>query len=268
MNIENLEYLKERMQYLGFGDKLNANLEKNIAAEKDQFNLSVQGEFNKNGKKEIVEYTVDFTKSKQADMYFANNYKATLKNDDPEKEKSQVFYLNKGNGVTAKEAYNMLEGRAVHKKLTNRENEPYEAWLQLNFAQKDDKGSHKIQQYHSNWGYDLQKALEKHPVKALADPEKKDQLIKSLEKGNLVQVTYNRSEKDEKMFLEANPKERNITLYDGDMRKQFQGIKEFKEEKKDTKQGQDENKSQQKSKDDDPKKEPDSQKPKGKRMSA
>ena len=48
----------------------------------------------------------------------------------------QTFYLNKGKGVTAKEAYNLLEGRAVHKELTTKAGEPYKAWIQLDFENK------------------------------------------------------------------------------------------------------------------------------------
>lgn len=71
-----------------------------------------------------MDYQIDFSKSKQGDMYFVNKYQATLKNEDPGKDKSQTFYINKGNGVTAKEAYNMLDGRAVNKKLMDREDNP------------------------------------------------------------------------------------------------------------------------------------------------
>ncbi len=226
---KNVDYLKERIFFLGFGDKLNADLEKNIKAQKEQFQLPMQGEFNKGDKKEVVNFALDFTKSKQNDMYFLNNYKATLKNDDPEKERSQTFYINKGNGVTAKEAYNLLEGRAVHKKLTNKDGDPYEAWLQLN-PKKEENGNHKVQQYHSAYGFDLQKSLDKHPLKELVNPDQKERLIKSLEKGNLQEVSYTRNDKEEKMYVEANPKDRNVILYDAQMVKQFQGIKEKKGE--------------------------------------
>lgn len=267
MNDKNAEYLKERMFYLGFGDKLNADLEKNIKAQKEQFQLPIQAEFTKGDKKNIVEFNLDFTKSKENDMYFLNNYKATIKHDDPEKEKSQTFYINKGNGVTAKEAYNLLDGRAVHKKLTNKEGEPYEAWLQLN-PKVEENGNHKIQQYHSAYGFDLEKSLSKHPIKELADPEQKEKLKRSLEKGNLQQVTYTRNDKDEKMFLEANPKERNVIVYDDSMRRQFQGIKEHKEEKNEVKEGKEESNTQKQKpaekKDDS---EPGERKTKGRKMS-
>jgi hypothetical protein len=115
MNKENVDFLKERMFFLGFGDKLHNELEKKISQQPEKFNLSMQGEFQKGQQKSVVDYNIDFSKSKQSDKYFANNYTATLKNEDPAKEVSQKFYLNNGSGVTAKEAFNLLEGRAVHK---------------------------------------------------------------------------------------------------------------------------------------------------------
>jgi hypothetical protein len=243
MNEKNTEYLKDRLFFLGFGEKINGELEKNIKAQKDQFQLAIDGEFSKGDKKDVVKYLLDFSKSKENDMYFLNNYKATLKNDDSQKERSQTFYINKGTGVTAKEAYNLLEGRAVHKKLVNKQDEPYQAWIQLS-AQKNEQGNHKLQQYHTNYGFDLPKSLEKLPIRELTNPDQKDRLIKSLEKGNLQEVIFLRNDKEEKMFLEANPKDRNVIVYDESMRKQFQGIKEFREEKKEVKEGKEESNSQ------------------------
>lgn len=244
MNEQNAEFLKERLFYLGFGDKLNAELEKNMKAGKDQFQLPFRGEFSKGEKKEVVDYQVDFSKSKQGDMYFVNKYQASLKSDDPEKEKSQTFYINKGNGVTAKEAYNMLDGRAVNKKLMDREDNPYQAWLQINFKEKDDNGNHKLSRYHAAYGFDLEKSLGKHPIKELADADQKATVVKSLEKGNLHAVTFQRDGKEEKMFLEANPKERTVNVYDSEMRKQFQGIKEYTGEKNGLSQAKEENNAQ------------------------
>lgn len=233
MNRQNLDFLKDRLFFLGFGDKLNSELEKKIEGKAEKFTLPIQGEFGKDDQKKTIDYSLDFTKSKKEDMYFLNNYTATLKNEDPAKEKSHKFYLNNGSGVTAKEAFNMLEGRAVHKKnLENRDGQKYEAWLQLNFDQKDDKGNFKQQQYHQKWNYDLERNLSRHPIKELKDTNPKSDLIKSLQKGNLQQVTFLLENREAKWFVEANPKERNVNVFDENMRKQFQGIRQAKSEGK------------------------------------
>jgi hypothetical protein len=242
MNQQNVDFLKDRLFFLGFGDKLNAELEKKIEAKAEKFTLPIQGEFGKEDQKKTIDYSLDFTKSKKEDMYFLNNYTATLKNEDPTKEKSQKFYLNKGSGVTAKEAFNLLEGRAVFK--NNLEKKPkegaepgqkpekYEAWIQLNLGQKEDNGNFKQQQYHQKWNYDLEKSLAKHPIKELTDSNQKPDLLKSLQKGNLQQVTFIQENKEAKWFVEANPKDRNVNVYDENMRKQFQGIRQGKSEGK------------------------------------
>ena len=229
MNKENADYLKERLFFLGFGDKLNAELEKKMKAGEEKFKLPMVAEFTKGDKKDMVEYSVDFGKSKQTDIYFLNNYRATLAKPDSAEEPSQTFYINKGKGITAKEAYNLLDGRAVHKDLTNKEGEPYKAWLVLN-TKKEENGNHKLQQYHSAWGYDVEKSLHKHPIKELGDTTGKADLVKSMEKGNLQQATSSREGKEEKMYIEANPKDKIINVYNENMQKQFQGVREHKRE--------------------------------------
>jgi len=235
MNDQNTEFLKERLFYLGFGEKLNAELQRNINAGRENFQLPIQAEYKKGEKAAVVKYEVDFSKSKTTDTYFLNKYTATLKGADESKDKSQTFYINKGNGVTAKEAFNLLEGRAVYKKLVDREDKPYQAWIQLNFTEKDDNNNHKVQRYFPKYGFDLEKALSKLPVKELASDDRKAEIIKHLEKGNMPQVTYQRGENDEKMYLSTNPKERKVDVYDDQFRKQFQGIREYQGEKNEVK---------------------------------
>lgn len=224
MNVKNLEFLKEGLKYLGFGDKLNADLEGKIKEQPLEFKLNLVGEFNKDNIKDRVNYALDFKKSDQTDMYFLNRYLATLKNEDPKQDKSQTFYITKNSGVTAKEAYNLLSGRAVNKDLNNKEGQPYNAWLQLDFQEKDKNDNYKVKQYHQGYGYDLEMVASKYPIKELLNPEDKTKMMKSLEKGNLTQVTFAREGGEDKMFIAANPQYKTLDLYNAKMEKQFQGI--------------------------------------------
>lgn len=228
MNDQNAEYLKERLFYLGFAEKLNNQLEKHMKEGTEKFQIPFTAEFPKGDKKAVVEYSVDFSKSKKEDMYFLNKYQATLKDEDPSKEKTQTFYINKGNGVAAKEAFNMLEGRAVYKKLFDKDGDPYHRWEQLNFNQKDTYGNHIVQTYHEKYGFNVEKALSRHPIKELEDPIRKAELIKSLEKGNRPQVTVRIEGGEQKMFLETSPADRRVNVFDENGRKQFQGVREHK----------------------------------------
>jgi len=224
MNVKNLEFLKEGLKYLGFGEKMNVDLENKIKEQPAEFKLSMVGEFNKGDTKEKVNYSLDFRKSDQTDMYFFNRYQATLKNDDPSKDVTQTFYITKNSGITAKEAYNLLSGRAVNKDLNNKEGQPYNAWLQLDFQEKDKNDNFKVKQYHAGYGYDLEMVMAKYPIKEQLNAEEKTKLMKSLEKGNLTQVTFAREGGEDKMYVAANPQYKNLDLYNAKMEKQFQGI--------------------------------------------
>jgi hypothetical protein len=233
MNIKNLEFLKEGLKYLGFGDKLNADLEGKIKEQPLEFKLNLVGEFNKDNIKDRVNYTLDFKKSDQTDMYFLNRYLATLKNEDPKQDKSQTFYITKNSGVTAKEAYNLLSGRAVNKDLTNKEGQPYNAWLQLDFQEKDKNDNYKVKQYHQGYGYDLEMVMSKYPIKEQLNPEDKTKVMKSLEKGNLTQVTFAKEGGEDKMFIAANPQYKTLDLYNAKLEKQYQGIEKKEKQSED-----------------------------------
>lgn len=242
MNIKNFEFLRDGLRYMGFGDKLNNELEIKLKEQPDEFKLNLVGEFTKNGVNDKVNYTLDFKKSDQTDMFFFNRYQATLKNENPELERSQTFYVTKNSGITAKEAYNLLSGRAVNKDLSTKEGQPYNAWLQLDFQEKDKNDNYKVKQYHAGYGYDLEMTVAKYPIREQVEPDQKASLLKSLEKGNMTQVTFVKEGRDEKMFVTANPQFKTLDLYDSQMQKQFQGIE--KKEKSDQDKSQDKKETQ------------------------
>jgi hypothetical protein len=112
MNNENFQYLSDNLKYMGFGENLKSELEKNLNEGKADFQLHYKAEINK----KPFEATMNFRKSDSTDMYFFNNYHVSLEKNNGEKAE-QTFYLNKGKGVTGKEAFNLLDGRAVQKDL-------------------------------------------------------------------------------------------------------------------------------------------------------
>lgn len=212
MNQENLQYLKDNIKYMGFGEKLNSELEQKMQEGKTDFQLTASVEFNKKS----FEATLNFRKSDSTDMYFFNNYHASLERSNGDKV-DHTFYLNKGKGVTAKEAFNLLDGRAVHKDLVTKDGNEYKAWLQLDFETRKDKGF-EVKQFHENYGYDLKDAVQKFAVAELGDPDKEKALMTSLQKGNVQSVTIEKDGESHKMFMEANPQYKNVTLYDSNMK--------------------------------------------------
>jgi len=211
MNTRNLEFLKDSLKYLGFDEKMHAQLEKNMSEQQPEFRLQAEATFNK----EPIEATLHFRRSEQGEMYFFNKYEATLKGAD--ETRSQTFYIQKNSGITFKEAYNLLSGRAVHKELSNAEGQKYQAWLQLDLRQKDQHNNYQVKQFHSNYGYNMEAALAKHPIAELGDPSLKAALLKSMQKGNVQSVTFTKDGKEERMFIEASPQYKSINIYDGHM---------------------------------------------------
>lgn len=239
MNQENFDYLKDNIKYMGFGEKHHAELEKQLSNGLPQFQLQVQTQVN--GK----DFTamLNFRKSDNTDMYFFNSYHASLQRSNGEIV-DQAFYLNKGKGVTAKEAYNLLEGRSVFKELTTKDGEQYKAWIQLDFDKRDKNNNHEVKQFHENYGYDLKAAVSKFPINELADAEKAKSLIQSLQKGNIQSISIEKDGNASKMFVEANPQYKTVNVYDAQMKRmqkeglgQLQSVhqspnKEVKQEKK------------------------------------
>ena len=176
MNEKNLEYLKDNLKYMGFGDGLTSQLAKEVAAGQPQFQLHFEADMNKKAFAAVL----NFRKSDNSEMCFFNSYHASLKRTNGDVV-DQVFYLNKGKGVTAKEAYNLLEGRAVFKELTNKEGQSYHAWLQLDLSKRDKHNNHEVKQFHEHYGFNLSEAMQKFPIKEMQEADLRDVLLRSLE---------------------------------------------------------------------------------------
>lgn len=213
MNNENFQYLSDNLKYMGFGENLKTDLEKNLKEGKAEFQLQYKAEINK----KPFEVTMNFRKSDSTDMYFFNSYHASLQKENGEKAE-QTFNLYKGKGITGKEAYNLLDGRAVHKELVTKEGQPYKAWIQLDFEKKDNKNNFEIKQFHEKYGFDLKAAVEKFPIADLKESEKEKSLMQSLQKGNLQSVTIEKDGSNHKMFIEADPQFKKVNLYDSNMK--------------------------------------------------
>src|SRR5882757_6182131 len=138
MKQENLAFLHDNLKYLGFGeggphyDQVHEAIER---AGPEEFQVYTEAYFDEGSKLEACLY---FRRSDQHGMCFFNKYDELLRySDNPERNKAQTFYINKGSGVTFKEAFNLLSGRAVNKNLVSLEGEKYNAWIQINFEEKD-----------------------------------------------------------------------------------------------------------------------------------
>ncbi|MFW2476835.1 MAG: hypothetical protein ACN4EP_07965 [Sediminibacterium sp.] len=211
MNEENLEYLQKQMLYSGFGEGLNAQLEKKLKEGLPDFQLQASHEFGRD-KMEAVLY---FSRSKQdgSDKYFFNKYDATLNNDHGKFQ--QTFFINnKGQSITFREACNLLNGRSVYKELTPKDGARYKAWVKLDFSDRDAFNNAKLNYFNEKYGFDLKEALSRIPLKELGDPEKMAALFTSLQRGDLAQATMVKPTKEMPVQISADPKFKTIRMFD------------------------------------------------------
>jgi len=215
MNEQNVDYLKNQIKYTGFGENLSEHLMEKIEQQLETFTLEYQTTYGRS----LMEVELYFSKSLTQNMYFFNAYVVNLKG--PAGKMSQTFYINKGNSITLKEAYNLMSGRAVQKNFLNKEGTDYTCWVQLDPFTTTANGNYKLAYYHKNYGYDLELTISKYPILEMQLDEFKDSILTSLQKGNLQMVTFEIDGKEEIRFIEANPKFKSITIYNESMEKQF-----------------------------------------------
>ncbi|HEV7378940.1 MAG TPA: hypothetical protein VGN64_04055 [Dyadobacter sp.] len=210
MNQKNFEYLRDQIKFSGFGTGLSSVLEENIKAGKDNFVINHQAKYGA----DIVNSTLNFRKSAETDRYFFNSFESTLKKADNAQTYTQRFAVLREGNITRKEAYNLLDGRSVHKELVSKEGRLYNSWLALDFKQHETNGNYKMQRYNNRYGFDLYQSLSQLPIKEnLSEPTKRE-LIESLKKGNRSPATLQSEAGEQKIFIEANPKFKTLIVFD------------------------------------------------------
>lgn len=89
----------------------------------------------------------------------------------------------------------------------------------MDFKEADNNGNFKLNHYHENYGYDLEAALSKHPIKELENAKFKDDLMDSLKKGNLQSATFLKDGTEVKQYIEANPQFKTVNVFDDNMKR-------------------------------------------------
>ncbi|MEJ7586797.1 MAG: hypothetical protein WKI04_04470, partial [Ferruginibacter sp.] len=207
--------LKDQVKFTGFGDVLENDLKEKMQKQSPEFQIYHNTKFGN----DIAVATLHFKKSELSDMYFFNKYNLTLKQENSPNMMEHTFYINKGNNITLKEAYNLMNGRSINKDLTNKEGQLYNAWVQMDFKETDKNGNYSLKHFHSNYGFNLEKELSKYPIKELINEQDKTRLMESLNKGNQQSVTFMKEGNEQKVFIEANPRFKSLNVYDGNMQR-------------------------------------------------
>ena len=204
-----VEYLNTQMKYLGFGDNHKEEIQKGIDSNEKSFQIHTTSDKVMEGNK--VDFAVNFNKSEKGGV-FINSFDGKLTTAQGE-ERSQNFRVN----FSAKEAINLLEGRAVKTELTNKQGEKYEAFAKLNFAEeKNEYGNYKLQTFTKNYGVNTAEIVDKAGLK-FDSPEYRENAIKSLEKGNIVKAKFEHEGREIEGKAVLNVQYKNINLYDNGM---------------------------------------------------
>lgn len=215
MNENNFEYLRDQLKYTGFGEALEIELKEKLKLGAPSFTLYHETY----PEDRVARASLLFNKAKEGDLYFFNSYTIEMKKENLADTMEHTFYVGKGGTITMKEAQNLMMGRAINKDLINKEGQPYNTWIEIDFKKTDDYGNFKLQQYHQNYGYDLPGTLDKYPIKELENEVSKEELIRSLKKGNLQSVIFLSAGKESKHFIAAAPHFKTLEIYDLQMKK-------------------------------------------------
>lgn len=215
-----LSYLKNQMMYLGFGQDKNLHnqLEKGIEEVKNGEKFQISTPYDKVQEGNTANFTINFHKSSENAVYL-NSFKAVLKDGNTGEERTHLFGVN---NFTAKEAINLLEGRAVKTQFTNKETQQKnDVFVRLKMNEpKNEFGNYQMQMFSKNYGINTADIVNKSQlVFSGENAEKiKDFVIKSLEKGNIVNVRF-KDDNNEEMSGKAifNPQYKTINLYDEQM---------------------------------------------------
>jgi hypothetical protein len=205
----NLEYLNDDLKYLGFGENtlLNQQLEEHIRKGEPEFKLYTDAFFEHFVR---TEARLHFLRLINKGTYVFHHYTAMNQyEEDPARNRQREFHVYKGAGVTFKEAYNLLDGRAARIDQINQDDERYSIWVQLDFDETDAHQNYRFKYYRY---FDLERVLASYPIQEYQAEATRKMLLASLERGNKYLVTLNTG-KPEPKWIEANPAEKSIRIY-------------------------------------------------------
>jgi len=215
MLTENLEYLKNKLQAAGFSEipdeALKAQLEKRPA----NFQLYYRARVDSHP----VVATLYFIRSEQSELYFFHRFDLSVTLPSSQGILKQAFQHDRERQLTLREAFNLLQGRAVNKDFVTAEGAPYNAWVQLDFTRQDSQGNYLVRYYHERYGFNLEEELGKYRFREWQDAAQRARLLSALRAGDRQEVTSLTGDQEETYLIEANPHFKSLKIYDQQMRR-------------------------------------------------
>lgn len=198
---QNSQALHQQVQRTGFTD-LSTKIDEQIRKGQQQFSIPVSYYLND---KERLDHQLSFVKDPSGQYHF-EGYKTALYNEArPEENRQQYFSLRHEHNINTTEAYNLLSGRCIQNGGT---------WLQLDFNDKDQHGNFRIKQFHSDYGYDLDKVLQQLPLKELLNKNETEKLKEALKNGDRISISFVKNGNEQRFYIEANPQFKSVNIYD------------------------------------------------------
>ena len=203
MNQTNYDFLCNDLKFLGFAEGLQPALRDALETE----HLSFELEFRNKIEEGTVAATLFFTRSDPEGYFFFSRYEMRLN------EKRHLFFIFKGKGVTVKEGFNLLNGRAVFKQRKAKNGQTYNEWIELDLNVPEENGF-KVITYSESYGFELSPLIDSMQIDTPSANWDRAMLIRSLERGNLQPAFLRQDDKNRKVLLSANPRERSITVHE------------------------------------------------------
>lgn len=210
---KNIQFVKNQVMYKGLSD---ANTDKefekliNSPNAKNSYVVNDKVEANFGNK---ASFELEFNRRESDGRLFFNGFTATLTNKNGEKK--EQYIQNKFGGITAKESVNLLEGRSVLTKMQSKNGKEFEAYISLNKdGEKTESGNTKLDLVFAN-RVNVNNTVVGSKLK-FDDATRKEQAIKSLEKGNITNVTFDNGKRG---MAVLNPYENKLNLYDAKMQR-------------------------------------------------
>lgn len=217
---KNLWYLERQIEMTGFGDTLKGDLRALAAKGKKEFSI----EFEKQIGADKVDGKLNFGTSEKGNLYIGS-FDMNLMKEGQEEVWGNNFRVFMGNNFTLKEAYNLLDGRSVHKNFIKvndfkdwTKNEEQPAWTFMDFKNTNEEGNYLLRRIYN---FDLKESLDKLPIKGWQFDNRKVEIMENLKKGNYQMVTLEIDGKEEKRFIEAVPRFQSINIYDENMQRDY-----------------------------------------------
>ncbi|MDH7459872.1 hypothetical protein QEG73_01240 [Chitinophagaceae bacterium 26-R-25] len=218
-----MSFNENQLKRTGFAEAFTPDLQQKM----EQRIPIIEQSFKKDFDGDKVSATLHLRKSESSDHYHLNKFDLSLQKEGQLTETKHTFYINQvkstnaageknpDNLFTLKEGYNLLAGRPVFKHMTNIEGNAYDSWVQLNLKNKLDSGNFEMKQYTANYGFNLESVLNKYPIKELTNDQYRNNLVDSLQRGNLQKATFVGADgKEEKLYVSPVVTMGQLNVYD------------------------------------------------------